>query len=256
MRNTALLFLGLMMATGCPAPKYPQCKKDKHCEKDGERCVDGMCQQCSTDAECTDGLVCQEYQCVEPTEPEDSGTTPCTSTADCEGGLVCRDGTCTGCESDDECDNGACNPDTMRCPAEGVCTNDDECPMDEICDGGTCIFPIPSDGSGPCGLDAVYFGFDSDKITPAVADELAALAKCIQEQGRPVTLEAHADNVGTEEYNILLTDRRGQSVMRYLVTMGVTEGMLTVIGKGALEATGDSESGRAKDRRVDIIFAE
>ena len=48
------LGLGLMTlgASGC-APDYPECKKDKHCKQElDEKCVDGMCQNCTIDDDC------------------------------------------------------------------------------------------------------------------------------------------------------------------------------------------------------------
>ncbi len=52
--SAALLALPLL---GC-IPEYPQCKKDKHCNQDlGETCVEEMCTNCQTDADCgADGL--------------------------------------------------------------------------------------------------------------------------------------------------------------------------------------------------------
>jgi peptidoglycan-associated lipoprotein len=152
----------------------------------------------------------------------------------------------------------ACNLDTGRCAPEGQCEHDEQCAMDEICSGGVCVFSGDAgdaDG-GPCGLAAVFFAFDSDVLTPKAEQELEALASCMVEQSKQVLLEAHADNRGTEEYNILLTERRGRSVMGFLTERGVPAGNLQVIAKGSLEATGMDESARSKDRRVQFIWTE
>ena len=127
--------------------------------------------------------------------------------------------------------------------------------MDEICDGGMCIFAGGGTvGGGPCELDAVYFAFDSDSLTPKSQEELTSAATCIAEQGQEVILEAHADAVGTEEYNIMLTERRGSSVRGFLVDKGVAAELLRVLAKGSLEASGSNESERSKDRRVQLIW--
>jgi len=126
--------------------------------------------------------------------------------------------------------------------------------MDEICDGGMCIFSGGGDLGGPCELDAVYFAFDSDSLTPKSQEELLAAASCIAEQGQEVVLEAHADAVGTEEYNIMLTERRGSSVRSFLVDQGVAAELLRVLAKGSLEAMGSTESDRSKDRRVNLLW--
>ncbi len=135
----------------------------------------------------------------------------------------------------------------------GSCQVDNDCTTDEICDGGMCVYAGPSNSAGVCGLDAVYFAFDSAAPTPKVAQQLEEAAACLTESGAGVYLEAHADNVGTEEYNIMLTERRGTGVRDALIERGVPGSQLEVIAKGNLEATGTQESDRAKDRRVDFI---
>jgi peptidoglycan-associated lipoprotein len=128
--------------------------------------------------------------------------------------------------------------------------------MDEICDGGMCVFSgdLGEEGGGPCGLDAVYFAFDSDKLTPKGQEALQSAAECMKSEARLVYLEAHADNVGTEEYNILLTERRGTTVKGYLENLGVVADNMQVIAKGSMEASGMDEPSRAKDRRVQFIW--
>lgn len=61
------LVLGLV---GCKPPAYPACKKDKHCRFElDERCVDGMCQDCTKDEDCAGRgarFVCRKFRCVPP----------------------------------------------------------------------------------------------------------------------------------------------------------------------------------------------
>jgi peptidoglycan-associated lipoprotein len=271
--RASIVLTAMLALSGCKKPEYPACKKDKHCKVDlGEKCVDGACQNCTTDTECAgkgpDGAdwTCFEFRCVDPAEAAAGGGAgggtgelgaPCTQKIDCIGGLVCTAGACSNCTDDVECAPSTCTIETGRCAASGSCTTDDECPMDEICDGGMCIFSgdYGEPGSeGPCGVDAVFFAFDSDKLTPATETTLTTLATCIAQNSSTVTLEAHADNVGTEEYNILLTERRGQNVKNFLTNAGAPAESLSVVAKGSLEATGSSEAERAKDRRVQFYF--
>ena len=108
--------------------------------------------------------------------------------------------------------------------------------------------------ANPCGLEAVYFGFDSPKIEDDAAEQLRGVAECIKGQGKLVYLEAHADARGTEEYNIMLTDKRGQSVKSFLADLGVEGDNMQVISKGDLEATGTDEASWQKDRRVEFVW--
>ncbi len=251
------LTLGLVLGlTGCPNKEpYPACKKDKHCQE-GESCVDNVCQNCQTDDECKgkgpngEDLVCVNFRCEAP-------AAQCTSNDQCEPGLICLDGSCQFCSEDSQCDSGVCN-ESGRCEAT-PCATDDDCPIDEICDGGQCVYkPLDGDqATAVCGITALYFAFDSAKLTPNTQEQLTTAAKCFIDllaNGGELVLEAHADNVGTEEYNILLTDRRGTSVRDFLANMGVNNDQMRVVGKGALEAKGNDESARAKDRRVQFIL--
>lgn len=271
----ALAVPAVLAATGCKPPPYPQCKKDKHCKVNlGEKCVDGKCQNCTTDADCADKAppdaatpwVCADFRCQDPATLGNEGAgsadgkgDPCTQTIDCINGWVCREGTCDACVDDIECEGGTCDFSTGQCSTGNVgggsCQTDDECAMDEICDAGVCVFSgIEPGGEDPCNLRAIYFDFDSPKIRGESAEQLKALAECMITQGRLVYLEAHADPRGTEEYNIMLTDKRGQSVKKFLQDLGVTGENMQVISKGALEAIGTNESEWQEDRRVEFIW--
>jgi peptidoglycan-associated lipoprotein len=265
--------LGLAVAglatLGCT--KYPSCKKDEHCRAEaGERCVGGVCQNCEADADCVartpagqPPFTCNAYRCG-PAGAADAAVAgaggregdPCAQPTDCLEGLTCREGACAPCTADVECSPATCNLDSGRCSVSGACQTDDQCAMDEICTEGTCQFSgnLGNDDGGPCGLAAVYFGFDSVELTPKIQEELTATAECITQQGRPIYLEAHADDRGTEEYNILLTERRGTMVRTFLGEQGVPPELMQVIAKGSLEAEGKDEPSRAKERRVALIW--
>lgn len=268
----ALLATGLMALSlsACKKPDYPECKRNKHCKQDlGEKCVEGKCQNCVDNSECAgkgpNGMdyVCHDYRCVDPSEATGGGAghgSPCTSSLDCTGGYVCKAGICDYCADDMDCPTGTCDFNSGTCSdgqpgSPGSCITDDECAIDEICDGGMCIFSGDYGGGEVlCDLQAVFFGFDSPKLSPETEEKLKAAASCIKDQGRLVYLEAHADPRGTEEYNILLTDKRGQGVKQFLVNLGVPPENMQVISKGSLEATGSDEAGYAQDRRVEFIW--
>ena len=266
----ALTSLALTAAFGCK-PEYPACKKDKHCNVEaGEKCVDEVCQNCVTDEDCVgkgpngENLACIEFRCSDGTAAASDGPgsqgSPCTSSIECSGGLVCKSGICDVCTEDFDCAGGTCNLETGRCDESGAagagqCQSDDECAIDEICDGGMCVFSGAYGGDGEvlCNLQAIFFGFDSPKILPEAQEQLKAAAQCITDSGRGLILEAHADPRGTEEYNILLTDKRGQGVKAFLVDLGVPTEKVTVISKGSLEAQGSDEASWSQDRRVEFI---
>ena len=81
----------------------------------------------------------------------------------------------------------------------------------------------------------VQFAFDSADILPAARAQLDALAEGVRRlpPTQYVIIEGHTDATGSPRYNELLSQRRAQSVKRYLVAMhGVDPGRLKAIGLG------------------------
>jgi len=276
--STSLLALGLGLAavslSACKKPEYPACKKDKHCNVDlDEKCVDGQCQNCKADADCAtkgpNGTAwkCVEFRCQDPALAGGGGGAdgvgkPCTQSIECSNGLVCKAGACAACSEDFDCQPGTCDIGTGRCNAAGgggggsQCSTDDQCAMDEICNNGACEFSgVGQGGTNPCpDVPKIYFGFDNPNPEPADQEKLKALAECLKSNSAQLILEAHADSRGTEEYNIMLTDKRGGTIKEFLQNLGVDPSRMTVISKGDLEATGTDDAGMKEDRRVQFIY--
>lgn len=272
-----LLALGLgfvaLGSAACKPPVYPACKKDKHCNVDlDEKCVDKQCQNCKTDADCaTKGpngtpWKCADFRCQDPALAGAGGGgegvgAPCQQTIECTNGLVCKAGACAACSEDFDCQPGTCDIGTGRCNAPGSggaggCQTDDQCAMDEICNAGTCEFSGSfGGGTNPCpDVPKIYFGFDNPNPEPADQEKLKALAECLKSNNAQLILEAHADSRGTEEYNIMLTDKRGVTVKEFLQNLGIDPSRMTVVSKGDLEATGTDDGSMKEDRRVDFIY--
>ncbi len=66
--------------------------------------------------------------------------------------------------------------------------------------------------------DIVYFPSDSDEFTPEAQQTLTSQARWLKQYAQyAVTIEGHADERGTREYNIALGQRRAAAVQRFLV---------------------------------------
>ena len=72
-----------------------------------------------------------------------------------------------------------------------------------------------------------------------------------------VMIEGHTDNIGTDDYNQGLSQRRADSVRSYLVRQGVDGDRLTAVGAGesAPVAGNESATGRQLNRRVEVIIS-
>ena len=103
--------------------------------------------------------------------------------------------------------------------------------------------------------NVVYFEFDKYDILPASEEILNAYGKLLKSTGDAATLEGHADERGTREYNMALGERRGKAVADYLTMQGVGAGQLEVVSFGEERpAVADSnEAAYSKNRRVEII---
>jgi len=107
---------------------------------------------------------------------------------------------------------------------------------------------------------AIYgITFDTDKavIKPESAPVLAEMAKLLS--GNPalnVFIVGHTDNTGTYEHNMQLSQERAKAVVSTLVTQhGIVAARLTAVGVGPVApvASNDTEEGRAKNRRVELV---
>jgi peptidoglycan-associated lipoprotein len=101
--------------------------------------------------------------------------------------------------------------------------------------------------------DTVYFAFDSYSLDDRAQGTLDRQASVLMKSGSiPVTIEGHADERGTREYNLALGERRASAVKDYLVAYGVSPGRLRTISYGEERPAmlGSSEADWAKNRRA------
>ena len=81
--------------------------------------------------------------------------------------------------------------------------------------------------------DRVFFESDSTDLTPQSVATLEKQAQWLQNYNRyAFTIEGHADERGTREYNIALGARRAQAVRDYLASRGIDAGRMKTISFG------------------------
>ena len=105
----------------------------------------------------------------------------------------------------------------------------------------------------------LLFDFDSDVVKPTARENLRNLASSLdQYPGSDLLIAGHTDNVGSDDYNQALSQRRAESAARYLASLGVADSRLLTRGLGEAEPKADNatEAGRSENRRVELaIFA-
>lgn len=109
------------------------------------------------------------------------------------------------------------------------------------------------------GRASIYgINFDTGKATirPDSASVLNEVLALLQKQPDWALLVAgHTDNVGTDAVNLPLSRQRAEAVVAWLVAKGVDRSRLIPAGFGSKRPLGenDTEDGRAKNRRVDLV---
>ncbi|HIC45456.1 MAG TPA: OmpA family protein [Methylophaga aminisulfidivorans] len=102
----------------------------------------------------------------------------------------------------------------------------------------------------------VSFDFDSASLKSAFTPTLNKVAGILQRYPNTIIhVVGYTDSVGSESYNMKLSERRAQSVVDYLSSRGVSSSRLYAIGKGESDprATNDTEAGRQLNRRVELF---
>jgi outer membrane protein OmpA-like peptidoglycan-associated protein len=103
----------------------------------------------------------------------------------------------------------------------------------------------------------VLFDVDSAIVKPQAQGALDDAAQVFQEYKKTaIIVQGHTDSTGTEEHNQALSERRAQSVVAYLTGKGIDPARMAPqgYGEGQPVASNDTDDGREKNRRVDLLL--
>ena len=106
--------------------------------------------------------------------------------------------------------------------------------------------------------DRVFFGFDKSSLSSDARSQLEKQAAWLKKYGSvSLTLEGHADERGTREYNLALGERRANSAKDFLIALGVAPNRIRVIsyGKERPAALGQNEAAWRQNRRAVTVVA-
>jgi outer membrane protein OmpA-like peptidoglycan-associated protein len=217
---------------GCPAPK----------DRDGDGVID------REDA-------CADVPGVRSDDPKKNGCPP-----DRDGdGIADAEDACPdkpGVHSDDPSKNG--------CPGDrdgdGVVDDEDACPDapgERNSDPAKNGCPAARVEQGQIKiLERIEFKHDSAELQPDSERILNAVQKVLSEHPEitRLSVEGHTDNVGKAKYNERLSQRRSESVMKWLVKHDIAKSRLEAHGFGMSKPidSNDTDSGRERNRRVEF----
>jgi len=128
--------------------------------------------------------------------------------------------------------------------------------------GGTCSATAPISISQKFVLadkgGKVLFDFNKAVLKPEARTQLARVLQAVKEQpGLRTHIAGHTDSVGSDAYNLKLSQRRAEAVAAYLVQNGVSRQSISTDFRGEREpvASNATDEGRAQNRRVEIIVS-
>jgi len=158
-----------------------------------------------------------------------------------------------GCEIDTDGDGVLDSAD--KCPTVYARTPDG-CPVVEAAPAPV---PVPAPATEPAPmviLGDVNFAFDSAVLKPNAKENIDKAVAHIQKMSdETFELLGHTDSIGTEEYNLGLSQRRADAVRNAMIELGVAPERLTARGYGESKpiATNSTKEGRAENRRVELL---
>ncbi|MFZ4706924.1 MAG: OmpA family protein [Bacteroidales bacterium] len=107
-------------------------------------------------------------------------------------------------------------------------------------------------------INNLFFDFGMYKLLPYSIPELKRVAIIIKTNNLKVEIDGHTDNIGDDKSNQFLSEQRANAVKEFLVNEGCDESLFSIIGFGETKpvSSNENESGRSKNRRVELKFVK
>lgn len=113
------------------------------------------------------------------------------------------------------------------------------------------------DPAGSLANRTIYFELDSSEVPDSERGAIEAHARYLSERiGASITLEGHADERGSREYNVALGERRAVAVRQLMALLGANASQIRTVSYGEERpaAVGHDESAWRLNRRVEIVY--
>lgn len=240
------LILALLLSSLACSPEYPACEDDSHCEIKGEFCLNNQCTQCREDANCKGSC-----QACSTTGKCETIVGCCKSNNDCPSGRICRGNIC-----DPGCVDGGCAPgfvcENSQCVKANQCDDKKPCPLGQECKNYKCV------GVPLCEMVHIYFDFDEVFVRKDQIKEIAQNVNCIADRSAKfgneisVNLIGHADEMGTEDYNVELGHDRAKAILKEMNKLGIKKERISTDSRGEYEPAVRCGCSEQKNRRVEF----
>jgi peptidoglycan-associated lipoprotein len=119
--------------------------------------------------------------------------------------------------------------------------------------------PAGSDSGKIEGLYTVHFDYDKSNLTEETRNQLVKDADWLRRHdNKGVQIEGHCDRHGSTEYNLALGQKRADTVMHYLVNLGIDKNRISTVSYGKEKMVDDAETDEAdqKNRRANFYPVE
>lgn len=107
--------------------------------------------------------------------------------------------------------------------------------------------------------NSIRFDFDKADVKPQYREVLSRIAGVLTTlRGYRIDVDGYADDIGTQEYNLKLSERRAKAVRDYLIQAGLDSSIVSTNGYGKADprVVGESDQARAANRRVEIAIVD
>ena len=124
-------------------------------------------------------------------------------------------------------------------------------------DSSTSGFSQLDDPQSPLSVRVIYFEYDSSEVRSEYRSAIEAHSAYLSQNGdTTVTLEGHADERGSREYNLALGERRAQSIKQQMLLLGASSSQIRLVsyGEERPDVDGHDETSWQQNRRVEILY--